>query len=234
MGKIERGEGSVGKILTDERMADKLEEAVVGASDFVTGLTALETHVDVGSWYGFNRGIARTAFSLKLQPKPDKYYYLEIVDDSGALEKLTVSRTTPEGERVTVYEDDNEIRFTAMFAKRFFDLLVLRAGLIETSGGLGADLYFWDDRIELRSDLFNFGGPANEIAVGLFNARPRWRTLIKIQPVRHLYLTGGVDDVLNYDVDARTNGYGFDYFVGAGITFQDEDLRSILPFVPSF
>lgn len=242
-GRVERGEGTVGRLLTDERMADKLEYAVSGASDFVSGLTSLETHVDLGTWYNFNESTARVTFGLKLQPKPDKFYLFEIIEDGGGIERLT--RTLQEGtsngsdvtEREVVRQYDNSIRITAMFAKRFWDFLVLRAGLIETSGGVGANLYFWDDRIELRSDLFNFSGPRDKVIDGdpLYGdlTWPRWRTLLKFQPVPYIYLTAGVDDVLNFQANPATSGYGLDYFMGAGITFQDEDLRSILPFVPS-
>lgn len=242
-GRVERGEGTVGRLLTDERMADKLEYAVTGASDFVSGLTSLETHVDLGTWYNFNESTARVTFGLKLQPKPDKYYLFEIIEDGGGIERLTrtLQETSSEGsdvtEREVVRQYDNSIRVTAMFAKRFWDFLVLRAGLIETSGGVGANLMFWDDRIELRSDLFNFSGPRDKVIEGdpLYGewTWPRWRTLVKFQPVPYVYLTAGVDDVLNYQVNPARSGYGFDYFMGAGITFQDEDLRSILPFVPS-
>lgn len=241
-GRIERGEGTVGRLLTDERMADKLEEAVAGASDFLVGLTSLETHVDLGTWYNVQAGSAQVSFELRLQPKPDKYYLIGIVDDGGGIERITRTFNPPsageEVTRTTIREDDNTLRFTAMFAKRFWDFLVLRAGLLETSGGVGANLLFWDDRIELRSDLFNFGGPRNKVALDdpayPGYAWPRWRTMLKIQPIPHLYLMGGVDDVLNFRARPAEVGYGFDYFFGAGVTFRDEDLRSILPFVPSF
>lgn len=240
-GRVERGEGTVGRLLTDELMADKLESAVSGASDFVSGLTALETHIDLGTWYNFNEGTARVTFGLKLQPKPDKYYLIEVIEDGGGIERLTRTFQQPTGndvtEREVIREYDNSIRFSAMFAKRFWDFLVLRAGLIETSGGVGANLLFWDDRVELRSDVFNFGGPRNSVneADPLYGGFtwPRWRTLLKVQPIPYVYVTAGVDDVLNFQARPARDGYGLDYFFGAGITFQDEDLRSILPFVPS-
>lgn len=245
-GRIERGEGTVGRLLTDERIADKVQDAVEGASDFVTGLTAIETHVDLGTWYNMNRDRAQVSFEVRIQPKPDKYYLIGVVDDGGGIERLTQTFSDPNDDgsvtrRSSIRENDNSVRINAMFAKKFWDFLVLRAGLIETSGGVGANLLFWEDRIELRSDVFNFGGPRNLLAsdmddplyAGMFFF-PRWRTMLKVQPIPHLYLMAGVDDVLNYQASPAVHGYGFDYFFGAGLTFQDEDLRSILPFVPSF
>jgi phospholipid/cholesterol/gamma-HCH transport system substrate-binding protein len=239
MGRVERGEGTVGRLLTDEKIADKVEAAVSGASDFVTSLTSLETHVDVGTWYNFTRGANTTTVGLKLQPKPDKYYLIEIADDGGRLERYTERDTSGNVTRTSIREEDNTLRFTAMFAKRFFDFLVLRAGLIETTGGVGANLFFLDNRIELRSDIFDFRGPRDSLAtdpIGFY--LPRWRTLVKAQPVPHLYVSAGVDDVLNvygpggFQLYSPTLGYGFDYFLGVGLTFKDDDLRSILPFIP--
>lgn len=266
-GRVERGEGTIGRLLTDERMADKLEDAVVGASDFVASLTSLETHIDLGVYYNFRRGASNVNFQIRIQPKPDKYYLVEIVDDSGSIERLTRTITGTETfagetavtEREIIAVDNNQVRITAMFAKRFFDFLVLRAGLLETSGGVGADMFFWDDRIHFRADLFNFGGPRNHVdgtdslrfgGQTLFGrpfAAPRLRTWLKFQPIPHLYAIAGVDDLLNFGYDAvwsgqgnipnpalAADGFGIDVFFGVGITFKDDDLRNILPFIPSF
>jgi phospholipid/cholesterol/gamma-HCH transport system substrate-binding protein len=241
-GRVERGEGTVGRLLTDEGMAMKVENAVNGAADFVSGLTSLETHVDVGSWYNFNRERTTTTLSLKLQPKPDKFYLVELVDDGGNLERLVQVQRDGGETRSSIREEDNQLRITAMFAKRFFDFLVLRAGLIETTGGVGANLFLFDNRLELRSDLFGTRGPRDSLVTddvgGLY--LPRWRSLLKAQPIPHLYLSAGIDDALNawrFDqgglrVYNAGDGYGFDWFLGVGLTFKDDDLRSILPFIP--
>jgi phospholipid/cholesterol/gamma-HCH transport system substrate-binding protein len=229
----------------------------VGASDFVSDLTALETHIDLGTWYSLRRQSASVAFGIKLQPKPDKYYFFEVVDDGGGVERITQViegvQQTPQGStavtREAVYEDDNTIRITAMFAKKFFDFLVLRAGIIESSGGVGADLVFFDDRLLLRTDIYNWGGPRNRIqSPDLFYpgfTLPRWRTMVKAQPIPYAYIMLGVDDVLNtFDLNYGSDGfgqvrnpafhgYGLDFFFGLGISFKDDDLRNILPFIPS-
>jgi len=241
-GRVERGEGTVGRLLTDENMAMKVEAAVGGAADFVAGITALETHVDVGAWYNFNRELTTTTLSLKLQPKPDKFYLVELVDDGGQLERLIQTDREGDDTRTSVREEDNQLRITAMFAKRFFDFLVLRAGLIETTGGVGANIFLLDNRLELRSDLFGTRGPRDSLVTDPINGfyLPRWRTVLKAQPIPHLYISAGIDDALNaYNFEQgvfrpynTVDGYGVDWFLGVGLTFKDDDLRSILPFIP--
>ena len=241
-GRVERGEGTVGRLLTDENMAQKVEDAVNGAADFVTGLTSLETHVDVGSWYNFNRERTTTTLSLKLQPKPDKFYLVEIVDDGGNLERLITTDSEGNTTRSSIREEDNQIRITAMFAKRFFDFLVLRAGLIETTGGVGANIFLFDNSLEIRSDLFGTRGPRDSLITDTNGELylPRWRTMLKAQPIPHLYVSAGIDDLLNaysfersdFRIYNDTDGYGLDWYLGVGLTFKDDDLRSILPFIP--
>ena len=232
--EVDRGEGTVGKLLADEEMAEKLTDAVESASETVKMLTSLETHVDLGTWYNFQRARARGNLGLRIRPRPGKYYFLEMVSDWGARERLVQTSTNSDGTRTTVYENDNTIRVTAMFAKEYLGFLELRAGLVENSGGLGANLVFLDRRLELRSDVFNFGGPANEPIGSALTALPRWRTLLRAEPIPGVYLTAGVDDVLNQGLNPAVERYGFDYFFGAGIMFQDTDLSNVLPFLPSF
>jgi phospholipid/cholesterol/gamma-HCH transport system substrate-binding protein len=239
-GRVERGEGTVGRLLTDEKIADKVETAVSGAADYVSSLTSIEAHIDIGTAYNFYRGGTTTTVGLAIVPKPDKYYLIEVVDDGGRLERFTETDQNGNFLRESIRQEDNQLRFTAMFAKKFFDFLVLRVGLLEGTGGAGMDLYFLDNRVQLRSDLFDFRGPRDTLATDNLPSfyLPRWRTQIKAQPIQYVYFSAGIDDVLNsigpkgVQLYSKANDYGLDFFVGAGLTFKDDDLRSILPFIP--
>ncbi|MCC6653497.1 MAG: MCE family protein, partial [Candidatus Eisenbacteria bacterium] len=85
-------------------------------------------------------------------------------------------------------------------------------GIRESSGGIGMNLHAFDDRLELQSDVFGFGE----------NVRPRWREHLGFEFVKRMWLVAGVDDIVN--ADRR------DYFFGGQLRFDDEDLKSILPF----
>ena len=80
---------------------------------------------------------------------------------------------------------------------------------------MGLDLLLFDKRFELRQDLFGFG----EVVL------PRWRVSLGYEFINHLWLLGGMDDILS--PDRR------DYFVGLQLLFNDRDLKNILPFAPS-
>ena len=207
-------------------------------------------------YQSLRRDVSNVSFQLRLQPRPDKYYFLEVVSDRGFVERIDQTGYFTEqnavGDDIIVrrersFQIDNRIRFTAMYAKVFFDFLVLRAGIVETSGGLGLDFKFLDERIILRTDVFNWTGPRDLALTGdpFFDDRsflPRVRTLLKIQPVPFVYLNLGIDDPLNsWNIrgdpnfvvpDPLLDGYGFDFLIGAGLRFTDSDLRAILPFLP--
>jgi phospholipid/cholesterol/gamma-HCH transport system substrate-binding protein len=64
---------------------------------------------------------------------------------------------------------------------------------------------------------------------------PRLRATVRFTPFEHVYVNAGVDDVLNNpNRDLLTNRLlsGRDFFVGAGVYFTDNDLKSILPVIP--
>ena len=64
----------------------------------------------------------------------------------------------------------------------------------------------------MRTDVFAFGE----------NTYPRLRVAAAVNILQRAWLVGGVDDVFNGD--------RFDYFLGAQLRFNDEDIKSILPF----
>lgn len=232
---VREGKGVAGRLLNDEQLGQKVGETVEGLSNFADRLTSLKAEVSVRSEYLFDTRDAKTTVGLKLIPKPDKYYLIEVIDDPrGVVEIDTVERETSDGEYSLVRETRTRdaLKFSVQFAKRYW-FLTLRFGLIESSGGLGLDLGFplrfpwhlrWiEDAIALRIDAFEFGRDGVQF--------PRLRGALRFSPYRHIFVSVGVDDVMNPQVkDELTHRLvsGRDFFVGAGVYFTDEDLLSIL------
>src|SRR5207302_3450055 len=79
-GRLNRGEGTVGRLLKDEAIAENVTTITEDASSFVHSLTRLQTIVGVRSEYNFIAQSFKTYLSLRLQPRPDKYYLIELVD----------------------------------------------------------------------------------------------------------------------------------------------------------
>lgn len=232
---VKEGRGVAGRILSDEQLGQKVGNALEGISDFARRLTGLEAELSVRSEYLFETRDAKTTVGLRLIPRPDKYYLIELVDDPRGLVTVdAVERVSLDGESSYTRETRTRdaLKFNVQFAQRFW-FLTLRFGLIESTGGLGVDLGFplrfpwhprWiEDAIALKVDAFEFSREGVPF--------PRLRAALRFSPYRHLFVSVGVDDILNPQVrDELTHRLvsGRDVFVGAGVYFTDEDLLSIL------
>ncbi len=99
---------------------------------------------------------------------------------------------------------------------------------MESSGGLGADLYFFEDRwLEVRMDAFDF-------SYGSDWFRPRVTAEAQLGFIApFLWANAGLDDILNgpnLEVpDPKLSG--FQFFGGVGVRFNDEDLKGLLGIV---
>jgi phospholipid/cholesterol/gamma-HCH transport system substrate-binding protein len=232
--KINEGEGTIGRLVNDDKVLAKTESILDDASSFTSRLSRLRTEIDLHSEYLVYQQSIKNILSLKLVPKLDKYYMIQLIDDPrGAVEVVRTCTDAPCSndeytEKITVRD---EFKFSVQFAKRFH-FLGLRFGIIEDSGGLGADLFMFNDDLEFKFDLFQFG--KNEYGE---NANPRLRAMAIYRPTwlaNHVYLTAGADDFFNRESKNRHNT--FDYFIGAGLQFDDEDLKTLFTTVgvPSF
>ncbi|MCP4602172.1 MAG: MCE family protein [Proteobacteria bacterium] len=216
---VKNGEGTVGRLLKDDKLIDDVEEVVESAGGFIKGLTDLKTIVGLSSEFNFYDNTMKTALQLRLQPREDKYYLIELLYDPRGTTSRTervVESTNPNEPpqyREVEYKTQESLLFSFMFARRLH-FATFRFGIKESSGGLGLDLHLLKDRIEFSTDLYRFGE----------DVYPRLKELVAIEFLRHLYIIGGVNDVIN---DSR------DYFVGLMLRFNDEDLKTMLPFAPT-
>jgi len=219
--KIDEGQGSIGQFINNDQLARSVGNFVDESSRFISRLTRVQFQVAISSEYYGREGNVKNFFELRMIPKPDKYYLLQLVDSPSrnvkTVDRLTTS-TLNMGSPMTLRETEvtTEDRFlvTLQFAKRFH-FLTGRIGLLESSGSLGLDGTFFDERLNVVSDLFNFGA----------NDNPRLRVRATYQFFTHLYVAAGMDDVLN---SAER-----DYFLGGGIRFNDDDLQAILATAPT-
>jgi phospholipid/cholesterol/gamma-HCH transport system substrate-binding protein len=177
--------------------------------------------IDLRSEYHISKNAAKNYLALKLVPKSDKYYMIEVIDDPRGSVEVVDRKSCPQNEPENCDEETettvkDEFKFSVQFAKRFY-WLGLRFGIIEGTGGLGMNWYFFNDDLEFRFDIFQFG--KNEFGE---DANPRLKAMVMYRPTwlaNHVYLAAGGDDFFNMDA--------FDYFFGAGIYFDDEDLKAI-------
>jgi phospholipid/cholesterol/gamma-HCH transport system substrate-binding protein len=224
--KVKDGEGAAGVLLADESVGREVRETVQDVARFAAKLTDLQTEVGIQSTYLAAQGRSKNLLSLRLIPKPDKYYLLELVDDPRGTVSTQVVQTNPPSEGDPVIQTQKvtkeSLKISAQFAKRWY-FTTLRVGLIESTGGVGGDLHFFEDALTLKLDAFNFA--ADELRY------PRLRATLRAQAFDHLFVVAGMDDILNAqqrDLTTQRLIAGRDFFVGGGLFFTDDDLKAIL------
>jgi phospholipid/cholesterol/gamma-HCH transport system substrate-binding protein len=227
---IGEGKGVAGKLLNDERLGEKLSGTIETVSDYVDRLNKLQIQVNLRSEWLLTQAGAKTYAGFALIPRPDKYYLVEIVSDPRGVNTQTVEKIdsqTPAGTASTTTTrtlTEQKVSFSVQFAKRYGPA-TFRIGLIESSGGAGADLHLLDDRLKISLSLYQFSRPDRPTF-------PRAKLWADYSFFRYLYATVGTDDFLNTWRAGRYPGgpkfaVGQDLFFGGGIVFTDEDLKAI-------
>lgn len=236
---VENGQGTVGKLLKDDGIANEAEallaetrtlikegtQTVKDANSLLSPISSLDVDVSLRSDYFVKSNAFRVDFGIKLQPNFDKYYYLGLVmDPHGTTQTKTIltdsSATGSTYETITT--NDDSIKFNLQYARRW-RWFVGRFGIFENTGGIGGDVLLFDDDLRVTAELFAF----NE------NEYPRMRATALVYTsfflpwnwAKTFYLSTGLDDPLNDGL--------FDYFVGIGFRFTDNDLKSFVGMMPT-
>jgi len=220
--KINEGEGTIGELVNNPAIAQRTEEILTDASDMLGRLNRLKTIVELRSEYHARNGQFKNIIGLRLKPHENKYYLIELVDDFRGFTTVqttdfnTTNADNPDAlYRETRVETTDRFKVSLLYGQSFafgpWLAVGGRFGLIESTGGVGAELFLLPDRsLLLQTDIFAFS----------YDVNPRVRTTATFDFFTHFYLAGGVDDVFN---ERRT-----EYFFGGGLRFNDEDLKTIL------
>lgn len=212
--RIEKGEGTLGKLIKDDELyksVTKLTKGISKASDL-----AEKTNLYVG-FRGelFKEGDSKGILTLKIQPDDEKYYLLEVVGDSRG------RYTKEEYNGKTVIKKEFKPELTLQYARVFpvFDdrKVVIRGGLKESTGGIGVD-FVYNSKLVFTSDVWDFGRRDYKNVQKDLKANVQVAAEYRFKGP--LYIKVGGDDLLN----AKLRGP----FIGAGLLFTDNDLKYLL------
>lgn len=215
--KIEKGEGSLGKLVKDDRLYESVNKAAEGINKTLSAVDRFRTFITFQAEYLTKQKDGKGYFNVTLQPTPDKYYILGVVGGPVKNVVLTETTTTPPGTTVKEEEKKKKIKFTAQFAKRF-GAAAVRIGLKENTFGAGGDYFFNEDKFRISADVWDFSKDEE----GAKN--PHVRVGAEYSFFRNLFISAGADNILN----RKSNGG----YVGIGVRFEDEDFKYLLGTVP--
>jgi phospholipid/cholesterol/gamma-HCH transport system substrate-binding protein len=211
--KINEGKGSIGKLVNDDETVRNLNEGLTGINRYVNKAEQFRTFLSYRGEYLFDKSDAKSFLELRIQPREDKFYILGVVSDPRG-RRTTKDMTTGGVTTRTEEWDRDGLLFNAEIAKRYRDV-VLRGGLLESTGGFGIDYLTLNDKLKLSFEAFDFGT----------DRRAHLKAGAEYQILKHLYLSAGWDDFIS-DQDNRSIYGGF------SIRFEDDDLKYLLTTTP--
>lgn len=224
-GKLDSGQGTMGKLLNDETAHDNLNEALTSIKTGVESLNTTLTRInrielDLGFYgeYATRNEAWKGAFRIDVTPRENKFYRIEMIglENGRRFDETYRYETSVDGGPPTVVttkvsRTEDAFGLSAQLGYRFKDT-TLRAGLIESRGGVAIDQHLLKNQLLLTGEAWDFGRPEGNAQVKLFG---QWQTRGAV------FVRGGVTDVIN--------PAGRSFFFGAGIRWKDEDIKTLLP-----
>jgi phospholipid/cholesterol/gamma-HCH transport system substrate-binding protein len=214
---LKAGKGTVGKLLRDEEVIDQVSETLSGVNKLVNKVNIIRTELSLYS--GVNTETdGQTGINLNLFPAPERFYKLGIVTSEFGPEKERLITTTnrSDGGSETVLlrqeKDKNSFKFNVQIGRRIHDF-GLRAGLFESSGGVGIDYYLTSWGAKFSFEAFDY---SREFG-------PNLRLLSEIEIWNIFYGRLAFEDLVSKVQQQSMT-------IGAGLRFTDEDLKGLIGF----
>ena len=212
--RIRSGKGTIGKLVTDDELYESVTKGARLFGEAGEVITRTNVIVGFGGEY-YQGGDTKSFLSLRLHPTRTTYFLIEGVGDSrGRVYREEILGT---GE---VIKKEFVPEITLQIAKKFYlsrkAYLAVRAGIKESTGGVGLDLVPLE-RVRIYSDLWESGRKDRPGEQGL---NPILQVGLQMRVWGPFYARLGGDDLLN----DRLRGY----FVGGGFEFSEDYLKYLL------
>ncbi len=209
-------EDNVSSLIEENR--DSLKDTLVSADSFfssgedafskvdsiLANFTVSELQVAAKADFMVNDSAMKTTAGIVYLPNPETYYLLDMI---------TTDDYSKKGVQPQVH-DESETYISAQYGKRF-DNLLLRAGMIESTGGFGVDYFADNDRWKFSVDAYDFNA-VNDVR----GENAHFRVGIQYRMLKHLELFGGWDNIAN--AESQT------LYFGIGMRFVDNNLKYVL------
>ncbi|HET9991710.1 MAG TPA: MlaD family protein [Kofleriaceae bacterium] len=229
-GRGDDGKGRLGRLINDTEVGEQLDDLSEAGKDAVVSLDPFKSWFGVRAEWNVFSGVPKFYVGAELRGHNDKFYLIEFSKSGqGGVPEDQLTDVLSAQQFNRFQEIKEAVRFTLEFGKRFGPLQ-LRAGIKESTFGVGSDLLLGSGRLRFSADAF-----------GGFSHIPRVKLAGAIEVFRSVYISGGVDDVFTTPgyIPIETGNsaeptyfnklrYGRDYFLGGELRFTDEDLGSMV------
>lgn len=214
--KINKGEGTIGKLVNDPQTADQLVRALNSINEYLDRAKRTQITVEMSTNYLTGTHKSKSFFDLKMMPRSSYGYKFGLVQDPGGrLTKTEKSVIVNGGAPVVTIEesyDKTAFKFNLQFIRKIYSTS-LRVGLFESTGGVGFDQELWRDHLFLTAEAFDFGRD---------NENARVRVLARFLFLDSIFVQAGYDDLAAKVTSNRSKSF----FGGIGLSFDDSDLKN--------
>ena len=215
IGDLKDGKGTVGKLLRDDAVVDQVSQTLSSVNRLVNRINNIEA--DIGLSTGANtRNGTDTRFDLDIYPAPERFFRLGIVTNEFGPQSEKESDTytsTNGGAETHVYKrkiDHSSFKFNFQIGRRI-QRFGLRAGLIESTGGVGLDYYLPDWGIRTGMELFDYQKEAG----------PNLRLMTEVKLWNVLFARVAGEDLISKDKQQSAT-------FSLGLRFSDQDLAALI------
>ena len=147
--KLNRGEGLMGRLLSDEKMGEQIEQVVSSleessqeAKKILRRTSSFKTAWEYQLNYNVNQEKVRSDFGLRLIPRGERFYYF-------AVNNIGESSNAADS-------SDQKINSISVNVGKDFGLFSLYGGVIRSCAGFGGVFWPIKDRIEIDAEVFHF------------------------------------------------------------------------------
>lgn len=230
LGRINSGSGSIGMIINDPEYALELKQAIRNVNLLLSKVGGIRIWVDIGGVQLPAYDGARGGVEVKIFPSRHKYYQLGIsLDPRGDVDTVTtttqVSGVTTTSKTMQV--NKGKMLLTGKVGIIFWDFLDLSLGFLHGDGAASAALllgeYGLEHRLKIQNDIYARTEGIDETTTIHDRLYLTWFPS-RSPYLEALYLTGGLETFRK--VDGKVS-----YFFGAGIGFNDQDIKMLFSFL---
>lgn len=211
---VKSGKGTVGKLLRDEDVIDKVNETLSGVNKIVGRVNRFKTNMSVYSGVNDKEG-SKTEAEMDLIPGPERFFRFGVITgDVASIERKTKTTTIIDN-GVPVVKDETEssesdYRFNLQLG-RVIGRYTFRAGLFETTGGLGFDYDIPEYGFKATIEGFDYRED--------IGAKLKLSTEVRIWNVLHA-------KAMAEDIGRSSENHIYTFSLG--LKFSDEDLASLI------
>jgi phospholipid/cholesterol/gamma-HCH transport system substrate-binding protein len=208
---LKAGKGTLGRLLRDDEVVDQVSETLSSVNRLVNRINNLEA--DIALFTGFNTDNGNhTQFDVDIFPAPERFFRLgfaknDFGPDAGVETSTTTDGGTPVIKRVV---EKDKIKFNLMIG-RMIQRFGIRAGLIESTGGVGLDYHFPDYGSRFSLEVFDY---REDIG-------PNVRMIFELRMWNVFYARLAGEDLVSKANEQTAT-------ISVGLRFTDQDLSSFL------